>query len=85
MRLIPIGCNNFVSSDKILTIVSPEAAPVRRMISSAKENGRLIDATCGRKTKSVLVSTSDHVVLSSVSIEILAKKFDSEVNLEEEI
>lgn len=75
MKLIPIGCNNYLADGKLLAIVSPEAAPVRRMVSAAREGGKLVDATCGRKTQAVLVATSGHVVLSCVEPAKLAPRF----------
>ena len=67
MKLINIGFGNLVSSDKLIAVVAPDAAPVKRIVQEAKASGMLIDATCGRKCKSVLVSESNHVVLSAVS------------------
>ena len=69
MKLINIGFGNLVSSDKLIAVVAPDAAPVKRIVQEAKASGMLIDATCGRKCKSVLVSESNHVVLSAVSCE----------------
>jgi regulator of extracellular matrix RemA (YlzA/DUF370 family) len=65
-RLINIGFGNVVNSSKIIGIVSPDAAPVKRMVQTAKDNGMAIDATCGRKTKSVIVTDSGHLILSSL-------------------
>ena len=74
MRLINIGYGNMLSSSRIIAIVSPEAAPVKRMIQNAREKGMLIDASCGRKTKAVIVTDSDHVVLSAVQPETVAHR-----------
>ena len=71
MKLINIGFGNLVSSDKLIAVVAPDAAPVKRIVQEAKSSGMLIDATCGRKCKSVLVSESNHVVLSAVSCETI--------------
>ena len=65
-KLIHIGFGNIVNTDKIIAIVSPDSAPVKRMVQSAKETGRVIDATQGRKTKAVLVMESSQVVLSAL-------------------
>lgn len=65
-RFINIGYGNIMSSDRIIAIVSPEAAPVKRMIQEAKSDGKAIDATCGRKTRAVIVCDSGHVVLSAL-------------------
>ena len=82
MRLINIGYGNMLSSSRIIAIVSPDAAPVKRMIQNAREKGMLIDASCGRKTKAVIVTDSDHVVLSAVQPETVAHR-GNESNEEE--
>ena len=74
MKLINIGYGNMLSSSRIIAIVSPDAAPVKRMIQTAREKGLLIDASCGRKTKAVIVTDSDHVVLSAVQPETVAHR-----------
>ena len=74
MKLINIGFGNLVSSDKLIAVVAPDAAPVKRIVQEAKSSGMLIDATCGRKCKSVLVSESNHVVLSAVSCETMQNR-----------
>lgn len=66
MQLIPIGYGNAVSAERLVAVVSPESAPIKRIIQDARDRGMLIDATYGRKTKSVLIMESDHVVLSAV-------------------
>ena len=65
---LKIGFNNLVSSQRIIAIVSPEAAPVKRLIQDARDRGSLIDATSGRKTRAVLMMDSDHLVLSALSV-----------------
>lgn len=71
MKLINIGFGNLVSFEKLVAVVSPEAAPVKRIVQDAKSKGMLIDATCGRKCKAVLVMENDHVVLSAISSEAI--------------
>ncbi len=66
MQLIPIGYGNAVSAERLVAVVSPESAPIKRIVQDARDRGMLIDATYGRKTKSVLIMDSDHVVLSAV-------------------
>lgn len=66
MQLIPIGYGNAVSASRLVAVISPESAPIKRIIQDARDRGMLIDATYGRKTKSVLIMDSDHVVLSAV-------------------
>ncbi len=66
MQLISIGYGNAVSASRLVAVVSPESAPIKRIIQDARDRGMLIDATYGRKTKSVIIMDSDHVVLSAV-------------------
>ena len=74
MKLMNIGFGNLVGSDKLVAVVAPESAPVKRIVQEAKSKGLLIDATCGRKCKSVLICESNHVVLSAVSCETLQNR-----------
>ena len=75
-KLINIGFGNAVNTDKIVAVVSPDAAPVKRMVQSAKESGKAIDATQGRKTKSVILTGSGHLVLSALTPETLTARFN---------
>lgn len=74
-RLMNIGFGNVVNTAKIIAVVGPEAAPVKRMVQNARQLGKVIDATQGRRTKSVIVTENDYVVLSSLQPETLAKWF----------
>ncbi len=74
MKLLNIGYGNYVSSDRILTIVSPDSAPMKRLITEAKENGCLIDASSGKKTRSIIIMDTNHVVLSSIAPESIYEK-----------
>ena len=78
MRLINIGFGNMVSSKRLITIVSPESAPIKRIVQDAREKGRLIDATYGRKTRAVIVMDSDHVILSAIQPETVAARLDND-------
>lgn len=71
-RFINIGFGNVVNTDKIVGIISPDAAPVKRMVQSSRDDGMAIDATCGRKTKSVIVMESGHIMLSALLPETIA-------------
>ena len=84
MKLINIGFGNMVSADRLVAIVSPESAPIRRIITKAKESNMLIDATYGRRSRSVLVTDSDHVILSSIQPETIANRLSSEYEAAEE-
>lgn len=78
MKLISVGFGNAVNADRIVAVVSPEAAPVKRIVQVAKDGGMAVDATCGRKTRSVIVCDSGHVILSALRPEALAGKTDNE-------
>ncbi len=82
MKLINIGFGNIVSANRLVAIVSPESAPIKRIIQDAKERGTLIDATYGRRTRAVIVMDSDHVILSAVQPETVANRVNDR---EEEI
>ncbi len=73
MKLIDAGFGNFVNCDRIISVVSPDSLPIRRLIQDAKNAGRLIDVSCGKKTKSVLITDSDHIICSSEEPEIIIK------------
>ena len=74
MKLVNIGFGNLVSAERVLAIVSPDSAPVKRLVQEARDCGMLIDATFGRKTASVFIMDSDHVVLSALSTEKMAPR-----------
>lgn len=74
MRLINIGFGNMVSSSRVLTIVSPESAPIKRIIQEAKDRSMLVDATYGRRTRAVIIMDTDHVILSAIQPETIANR-----------
>ena len=76
-RLIHVGFGNIVNTDKIIAIVSPESAPIKRLVQKAKETGLAIDATQGRRTKSIILTDSEHVILSALQPETLAGRFQN--------
>ena len=78
IKLINVGYGNFISSSRIIAIIGPDSAPVKRIIQEAKEERRLIDATYGRRTRAVLIMDSDHVVLSALQPETVAARFAGE-------
>lgn len=80
MKLVNIGFGNMINAQRVIAIVSPESAPIKRMIVDAKEKGMLIDATHGRKTRAVILSDSDHVILSYLQTEKLGERFDGVVS-----
>ncbi len=78
MQLINIGFGNMVSSSRLVAIVSPESAPIKRIVQDARENGSLIDATYGRRTRAVIVMDSGHVVLSAIQPETVAARLEDD-------
>ena len=81
MKLINIGFGNMVSASRLVAIVSPESAPIKRIIQDAKESGLLIDATCGRRTRGVVITDSRHVILSAVQPETVAGRLKDSVDI----
>jgi len=85
LKLINIGFGNMVSASRLVAIVSPESAPIKRVIQEARDRSRLIDATYGRRTRAVIITDSDHIILSAVQPETVAHRLsDKELDLEEE-
>lgn len=78
MKLINIGFGNMIAAARLLTVISPDSAPVKRLVQEARDRGMLIDASFGRKTKSVLVMDTDHVILSAVLPETIAARASEE-------
>ena len=74
MKLINIGFGNMVSANRLVAIVSPESAPIKRMVSEAKAKGNLIDATHGRRTRAVIITDSDHIILTYLQCETVANR-----------
>jgi len=84
-KLLNIGFGNFVVADRVIAIVNPNSAPMKRLKEEAKDTKRLIDATQGRKTRSIIITDSNHVILSAIQAETVAQRFTSEtLKLKEE-
>ncbi|SCH37282.1 Uncharacterized protein conserved in bacteria [uncultured Ruminococcus sp.] len=83
MKLINIGFGNMVSANRLIAIVSPESAPIKRIIQEARDKGLLIDATYGRRTRAVIMMDSDHVVLSAIQPETVANRLDEDEDEDE--
>ena len=77
MRLIDIGFGSTVNADRVVCVVSPDSLPVRRLVQDAKNINRVIDVTCGKKTKAVIVTDSEHVILSADCVDELLERFNS--------
>lgn len=78
MQLINIGFGNIVSANRIIAIVSPESAPIKRMVQEARDNGVIVDATYGRRTRAVVIMDSGHVILSAVQPETVAGRLETD-------
>jgi len=83
IKLINIGFGNIVSANRIISIVSPESAPIKRIIQEARDRGMLVDATYGRRTRAVIITDSDHVILSAVQPETVAHRLASKDSSED--
>lgn len=81
IKLVNIGFGNIVSANRLIAIVSPESAPIKRIIQEARERGMLIDATYGRRTRAVIITDSDHVILSAVQPETVAHRVNAKDNV----
>lgn len=77
MKFINIGFGNMVAAERIVTIVSPDSAPVKRLVQDAKDSGRVIDVSCGRRTRAVIITDSEHVILSAIQTETIANRVDN--------
>ena len=84
MKLVNIGFGNMISAARMIAIVSPESAPIKRIIQDAKERGTLIDATHGRRTRAVIITDSDHIILTYLQSETVAKRIADENAMDEE-
>ena len=84
MKLINVGFNNFISINRIVSIVSPDSAPTKRTIQYAREHSMLIDSTCGRRTRAVIITDSGHVVLTALHSETIAQRMDGKATAEDE-
>ena len=84
MKFINIGFGNMVAADRIITIVSPESAPIKRLMQDAKSEGKVIDVSCGRRTRAVIITDSGHVIFSAIQSETVANRLESENDTEEE-
>jgi len=82
MKLINIGYGNLVNSSKVVSVVSPDAAPIKRLIQDTRDTGKLIDASSGKKTRSVIISDSGHIILSALTSETIQSRLNSETENE---
>ena len=79
MKFINIGSGNMVAAQRVIALASPESAPIKRLVSEAKEEGRVIDVSCGRRTRTVIITDSDHIILSALRTETISNRlYDSD-------
>ena len=78
MKFINIGFGNMVAVDRVVAVVSPDSAPIKRLIQDAKDQGRTIDVSCGRRTRAVIITDSEHVILSAIQAETIANRLDND-------
>ena len=78
MKFINIGFGNMVSAGRIVAIASPDSAPVKRLVQDAREDGRVIDVSCGRRTRAVIITDSEHVILSAIQAETITNRLVNE-------
>ena len=83
MRLINIGFGNLVAVERIVSVVSPDSAPIKRMVQDARDKGRLIDASYGRKSRAVIFTDSDHIILSAIQPDTINSRISEEENANE--
>ena len=84
MKFINVGFGNMVAAERVVTLVSPDSAPIKRLIQDAKDSGRAIDVSCGRRTRAVIITDSEHVILSAIEAKTIANRLDSGADTEEE-
>ena len=76
MKMISIGFGNLVSVERIVSVITPDSAPLKRLVQDAKDSGRAVDATCGRKTRAVIITDSEHVILSALTAETVVERIE---------
>lgn len=84
MKFINVGFGNMVALERIVALVSPDSAPIKRLVQDSKDEGRVIDVTCGRRTRAVIITDSELVILSAIQTETIANRMDSDSSAEDE-
>ena len=84
MKFINVGFGNMVAADRVVALVAPDSAPMKRLISEAREGGRIIDVTCGRRTRAIIVTDSDHVILSATQPETISNRLADDIDYTED-
>ena len=83
MKFINVGFGNMIAADRVVTIVSPDSAPIKRLIQDAKDAGRVIDVSCGRRTRAVIITDSEHVILCAIQAETVANRLEGSIDDED--
>ena len=84
MKFINIGFGNMICASRVVAIASPDSAPIKRLVQDAKEDGRVIDVSCGRRTRSVIVTDSEHIILSAIQTETITNRLTSDEEIDNE-
>ena len=84
MKFINVGFGNMVALERIVALVSPDSAPIKRLVQDSKDEGRVIDVTCGRRTRAVIITDSELVILSAIQTETIANRMDSDESSDDE-
>lgn len=80
MKFINIGFGNMVAANRVIALASPDSAPIKRLVQDAKDDGRVIDVTCGRRTRAVIITDSEHVLLSAIQTETISNRLDDSMS-----
>ena len=83
MKFINVGFGNMVAADRVVSIANPDSAPIKRLVQDSKDDGRAIDVTCGRRTRAVIITDSEHVILSAIQSETIANRLDTGIDEED--
>ena len=83
MKFINVGFGNMVAAERVVALASPDSAPIKRLIQDAKDAGRTIDVSCGRKTRAVIITDSEHVILSAIETKTISNRLDSGADTDE--
>ena len=84
MKFINVGFGNMVAVDRVVALANPDSAPIKRLIQDSKDDGRAIDVTCGRRTRAVIITDSEHVILSAIQTETIANRLDNSNDMSDE-
>ena len=84
MKMVNIGFGNLIAASKVIAVVSPDSAPIKRLVQDAKDSGRAVDVTCGRRTRSVLITDSENVFLSAIQAETISNRLSGESDISDE-